>query len=147
MIRQVVGVRATEGTSSRPSPQPHREPPALRREVTPHHDPERMPRASPMSLLEASAPADRRREDRFIGLDPSDDHREKAPERPTERSGYRDRAWERRAGAVAFQSCGREAAPRASWSRAGWPKALTAVAQEAYVRGLSTLGHDLMQAT
>jgi hypothetical protein len=58
-IRQVVEVRATEGMSSCPSPQPHREPPALRREATPHNIPEYMPRAH----RRRRSPAGRRRED------------------------------------------------------------------------------------
>ena len=47
----------------------------------------------------------------------------------------------------AFPGCAGAVTFRASWSRGGWPKALTAVIQEACVHGVSTRAvNDLVQA-
>ena len=51
-------------------------------------------------------------------------HGERSSDRINPRNGYRDRAWETRAGAsnCASPSCARAATFRPSWSRAGWPR-------------------------
>jgi putative transposase len=50
---------------------------------------------------------------------------EKSAERINSRNGYRERAWETRAGSVALKIPKlrkRQLLPRASWSRGAWPR-------------------------
>ena len=77
-------------------------------------------------------------------------HGERSAERISHRSGYRDRMWETRAGIVELRI---PKLRRGSYfpgflePRRLAEKALAAVAQEAYVHGVSTRSvHDLVQA-
>lgn len=66
---------------------------------------------------------------------------EKNPERLNSRNGYRDRAWESRAGSVELKiSKQRQGSyfPEFLEPRRAAEKALTAVIQEAYMQGVST---------
>jgi transposase-like protein len=76
---------------------------------------------------------------------------EKCPDRLVQRSGYRDRAWETRAGTVELRIPKLRKGsyfPGFLEPRRMAEKALTAVVQEAYVQGVSTRSvDDLVQAT
>ena len=77
-------------------------------------------------------------------------HGERTPERLTYRNGYRDRAWETRAGTVALKIPKLRKGsyfPSFLEPRRMAEKALAAVIQEAYVKGVSTRSvDDLVQA-
>ena len=77
-------------------------------------------------------------------------HGERTPERLTYRNGYRDRAWETRAGTVALKIPKLRKGsyfPGFLEPRRMAEKALTAVIQEAYIQGVSTRSvDDLLQA-
>ena len=77
-------------------------------------------------------------------------HGERTPERLTYRNGYRDRAWETRAGTVALKIPKLRKGsyfPSFLEPRRMAKKALTAVIQEAYIQGGSTRSvDDLLQA-
>ena len=77
-------------------------------------------------------------------------HGERTPERLTYRNGYRDRAWETRAGTVALKIPKLRKGsyfPGFLEPRRMAEKALAAVIQEAYVKGVSTRSvDDLVQA-
>jgi transposase-like protein len=112
------------------------------------------------ALVEKSADADLLREmigfaaerlmELEVGAKTGADCGEKTPDRPAQRNGYRDRDWQRRAGAVELRiprlrtgSC----FPSFPEPRRTVEKALTAVIQEACVQGVSTRAmDDLVQA-
>jgi putative transposase len=77
-------------------------------------------------------------------------YRERSTERANSRNGYRERAWETRAGTLALQVPKLRQGtyfPAFLEPRRGVEKALTAVIQEAYIQGISTRSVDnLMQA-
>ena len=77
-------------------------------------------------------------------------HGERTPERLTYRNGYRDRAWETRAGTVALKIPKLRKGsyfPSFLEPRRMAEKALAAVIQEAYIKGVSTRSvDDLVQA-
>src|SRR5215210_2794996 len=65
---------------------------------------------------------------------------EKSPERLAQRNGYRERAWETRAGTVKLRKG--SYFPGFLEPRRLAEKALTAVVQEAYIQGISTRSVD-----
>ncbi len=77
-------------------------------------------------------------------------HGERSPERITQRNGYRERSWETRAGTVALKIPKLRKGsyfPGFLEPRRMAEKALTAVIQEAYIKGVSTRSvDDLVQA-
>ena len=77
-------------------------------------------------------------------------HGARSPERITHRNGYRERAWETRAGTVALRIPKLRKGsyfPGFLEPRRMAEKALTAVIQEAYIKGVSTRSvDDLVQA-
>ena len=77
-------------------------------------------------------------------------HGERSPERITHRNGYRERSWETRAGTVALKIPKLRKGsyfPGFLEPRRMAEKALTAVIQEAYIKGVSTRSvDDLVQA-
>ena len=111
-------------------------------------------------LLEKSSDADLLREmigfaaERLMALEVEGltgaAHGERSPERITHRNGYRERAWETRAGTVALKIPKLRKGsyfPGFLEPRRMAEKALTAVIQEAYIQGVSTRSvDDLVQA-
>ena len=111
-------------------------------------------------LLEKSSDADLLREmigfaaERLMALEVDGltgaAHGERTPERITHRNGYRERAWETRAGTVALKIPKLRKGsyfPGFLEPRRMAEKALTAVIQEAYIQGVSTRSvDDLVQA-
>ena len=111
-------------------------------------------------LLEKSSDADLLREmigfaaERLMALEVEGltgaAHGERSPERITHRNGYRERAWETRAGTVALKIPKLRKGsyfPGFLEPRRMAEKALTAVIQEAYIQGVSTRSVDeLVQA-
>ena len=111
-------------------------------------------------LLEKSSDADLLREmigfsaERLMALEVEGltgaAHGERTPERITQRNGYRERAWETRAGTVALRIPKLRTGsyfPGFLEPRRMAEKALTAVIQEAYIQGVSTRSvDDLVQA-
>ena len=111
-------------------------------------------------LLEKSSDADLLREmigfsaERLMALEVEGltgaAHGERSPERITHRNGYRERAWETRAGTVALRIPKLRKGsyfPAFLEPRRMAEKALTAVIQEAYIQGVSTRSVDeLVQA-
>lgn len=112
------------------------------------------------SLLEKSSDVDLLREmigftaQRLMALDVEGltgaSHGERSPQRLNHRNGYRDRAWETRAGTVELKIPKLRKGsyfPGFLEPRRMAEKALTAVIQEAYVQGVSTRSvDDLVQA-
>ena len=112
------------------------------------------------ALLEKSSDADLLREmigfaaERLMALEVEGlagaAHGERSPERLTHRNGYRDRVWETRAGTVELKIPKLRKGsyfPAFLEPRRMAEKALTAVIQEAYIKGVSTRSvDDLVQA-
>ena len=112
------------------------------------------------ALLEKSSDADLLREmigfaaERLMALEVEGltgaAHGERTPERITHRNGYRERSWETRAGTVALKIPKLRKGsyfPAFLEPRRMAEKALTAVIQEAYIKGVSTRSvDDLVQA-
>ena len=107
------------------------------------------------ALLEKSSDAELRREmigfaaERLMALEVETltgaAHGERSPERITQRNGYRDRIWETRAGTVERRIPKLRKGsyfPAFLEPRRLAEQALTAVIQEAYVRGVSTRSVD-----
>jgi len=112
------------------------------------------------ALVEKSADADLLREmigfaaerlmDLEVGAKTNAEYGEKSTERTSQRSGYRERDWQTRAGQVELKIPRLRTGsyfPYFPAPRRSVEKALTAVIQEAYVHGISTRSmDDLVQA-